>query len=313
MRPRIWIGVALAAMLLCLAQAAGAWTRAGHMVSAAIAYDDLLAHGDQRLIDEVAALVARHPDHAAFEVAVGRAVGADRARRLFMQAARWPDDARGGPFDHPTWHYVLRPVVDPDHPPSAMPTAIDNGAAIEALALNLRELADPLAPAAARAQALCWVFHVVGDIHQPLHAAELFSKRFPQGDHGGSLEWVRDPVTGKPITLHWFFDDSVSRSDEPEDAAARARELERAHPRASLPELAPAAPLPGAFAGWASESYALAKTIAWRADAVTGSSKETAASLPAAYAADVRAATARRMALAGYRLADVLRYALEGR
>jgi hypothetical protein len=92
---------------------------------------------------------------------------------------------------------------------------------------------------------------------------------------------------------------------------AKARQIEQAFPRAGLAELTPAAPLPGAFAHWAfDESYPLAKALAWRADAVTGTSKETAASLPATYVADVRAATARRMALAGYRLADVLRFAL---
>jgi hypothetical protein len=309
MRPGPWI-VALGAALAITASPAAAWTRAGHMVSAAIAYDDLATH-DQRVIDKVVALIAAHPDHAAFEVAAGRSAGADRARRLFMQMARWPDDARGGVFDHPTWHYALRPVIGRAYSPSRIATDVADGAAIEALTLNLKEAADERAPANDRALALCWIFHVIGDIHQPLHTAQLFSDRFPGGDHGGSLEWVRDPVSGEAITLHWLFDDSVSRSDEPADAIARAGELERQFPRAALSELAAPAPLPGAFSHWAfDESYPLAKSMAWRADALTGDKKSDAASLPAPYLADVRAVTARRMALAGYRLADVLRLAL---
>jgi hypothetical protein len=307
MRIAVWFGVLA---LAWAASPAAAWTRAGHMVSAAIAYDDLAAR-DPQVIDKVVALMASHPDHAPFEVAVGRASGPERARRLFMQMARWPDDARGGVFDHPTWHYALRPIVGRDAP--VTPADAVDGAAIEALALNLNEASDARAPAADRALALCWLFHVVGDIHQPLHTAQLFSARFPHGDHGGSQEWVRDPVTGGAVTLHWFFDDSVSRSDESTDAMAKARDLETRYPRASLPELAPAAPLPAAFAHWAfDESYPVAKALAWRSDAVTGETKETAARLPPTYVAGVRAATARRMALAGYRLADVLRAALGG-
>jgi hypothetical protein len=281
------------------------------MVSAAIAYDDLAASGDQAVIDTVVKLIASHPDKAAFEVAAGRTTGAERARRLFMQMARWPDDARGGVFDHPTWHYAFRPAVDGAHPPATAPPEAVDGAAIEALALNLKELGDPRAPAAARAQALCWLFHILGDIHQPLHSAQRFSQEFPDGDHGGSLEWVRDPETGEAISLHWFFDDSVSRTDDPDQAEARARQIEGQFPRPRLSELSPSPVLPQAFAHWAfDESYPLAKALAWRADAATGASRQTAAQLPAGYVAAVKAATARRMALAGYRLADVLRAAL---
>lgn len=43
------------------------------------------------------------------------------------------------------------------------------------------------------AKAWLWSFqlralmHFVGDIHQPLHNAQLFSSRFPDGDEGGNL------------------------------------------------------------------------------------------------------------------------------
>lgn len=51
---------------------ARAWTRPGHMVTAAIAHDDL-AVTDRDVIEHVGSLLARHPDRGAFEVAVGRA------------------------------------------------------------------------------------------------------------------------------------------------------------------------------------------------------------------------------------------------
>ena len=36
-----------------------------------------------------------------------------------------------------------------------------------------------------RAVAMCWVFHLIGDAHQPLHVTQLYSTQFPKGDRGG--------------------------------------------------------------------------------------------------------------------------------
>src|SRR5262249_48370578 len=153
------------------------------MLSAAIAYDDLAA-SDPAVLDKITKLIAAHPDHAAFEVASGSARGRERGRAQMLECARWPDDARTTPYDHPTWHYTSFPVAprDPPHPPGARDAT---GQAIEALELNLRVAANPRAPAADRAVALCWVMHIGGDMHQPLHTASLFGPTFPNGDSGG--------------------------------------------------------------------------------------------------------------------------------
>jgi len=31
-----------------------------------------------------------------------------------------------------------------------------------------------------RAIALAWLFHLVGDVHQPLHTVQLFSREYPR-------------------------------------------------------------------------------------------------------------------------------------
>ena len=36
--------------------------------------------------------------------------------------------------------------------------------------------------AARKAIALTWLFHLVGDIHQPLHTAQIFNVDYPNGD-----------------------------------------------------------------------------------------------------------------------------------
>jgi S1/P1 Nuclease len=42
-----------------------------------------------------------------------------------------------------------------------------------------------------KAIALAWLFHLVGDIHQPLHTAQLFTVEYPKGDRGGNEICVR--------------------------------------------------------------------------------------------------------------------------
>jgi S1/P1 Nuclease len=37
-----------------------------------------------------------------------------------------------------------------------------------------------------KAIALAWLFHLVGDIHQPLHTTQLFIVDYPKGDRGGN-------------------------------------------------------------------------------------------------------------------------------
>ena len=297
--------LAFTAALLALALPAIAhgWTRPGHMVSAAIAYDELAARNPEAL-KRLLAIAAHHPDRGPFEVAIGRATGAERDRRVFMELARWPDDVRGGPHDHPTWHYAMRPVTDPRDPPPHAPSSEAAGVAAEAFALNLRVASDPNAPAADRAQALAWIFHLVGDIHQPLHTAQLFSRRFPDGDRGGSRQHVTDPVGGQPITLHWLWDDSVNRDGDGEAAFARAHELTARLPRSAFPELA-AATRAADFTAWGAESYALAAPVVYRADLRTGDTPGEADAAAPAYL-DVMSRTAEtRLTLAGYRLADI--------
>jgi hypothetical protein len=274
------------------------------MVSAAVAYDDLMVR-DARIVDTIMDIMSHHPDPGPFQVAMGRATGAERTQRVFMEMARWPDDIREGFQDHPTWHYAFRPYMDPRDPPEQKPLDVISGSAYPALALNVDMASDPRASLGERAVALCWIFHIVGDIHQPLHAAELFSKRFPNGDHGGGLEYVLDPQTRAPQIFHWYWDDSVNRLGEPESALMRARQLERRLPRANFAELSGDPAQVANIAGWAAESYALAKSLAYRAELAP--SPRQAHALDRDYVAQSTAAAERRLTVSGYRLADLLR------
>lgn len=308
--------VALAGVVaLGLTGPAGAWTRPGHMVTAAIAYDQI-RQARPDLLPLIGTILDAHPDRGPFEVAIDRATGAERARRMFLQCARWPDDVRLTDHDHPAWHGALWPVIAPDAPAEARVRAARRGEtpageALPALALNYAVLADPRAKPAERAKAMCWVLHVTGDIHQPLHTAELFSAAYPAGDAGGGRQFVRDPLGGEPISLHWLWDDSISRSGLPADADRRARELEARHPRAGF-EALDAVGAPPRFAAWArEESYPLAVSFAYGAGLATAPTEAAAPAVPEAHWQALRRHAEARVALAGYRIADVVIAALD--
>lgn len=295
-----------AAVGICLGpfDAACAWTRPGHMVTAAIAYDELQAQGDLQLIDAVGAMLERHPDRGPFEVAVDRETGAARVKRLFFECARWPDDARGTPFDHPTWHAALSPVDDKPAAPAARKML---GEADAAFALSVRTLANEQAPMTERAVALCWVMHLAGDVHQPLHTAQIQTPALPDGDRGGGLLFVKDTVSNEIISLHWFWDDLVHRSGDPVAAAARAKQLEQQYPRNALVEGRAVA---ADFPKWRAESLKIAASIAYAPGFPGAADKASAQPVPNEYLRAAQPVAERRVALAGYRLADVLREAL---
>lgn len=300
---RLLAGAGIMTIIL-LPLPAQAWTRPGHMVTAAIAWRELKA-SDPALLDELVAILAQHPDVGPFQVAIGREEGEAKAFRLFLEAVRWPDDIRTGPQDHPVWHHQLQPYVAT---PGIRSGYARRGAAYEALALQETILAYPKAAPAERAVALCWVMHILGDMHQPLHSAERYSDHWPEGDEGGSQVYVLDPETNKPINLHWFWDDSVNRSADPEVALHLADEFMKRYPRTQF-----AAALTGnisdanAVNRWATESRDLARSLTYRADAPDAHTPQEARPAAPAYLADVRTAAAQRVTLAGYRMADLLR------
>jgi S1/P1 Nuclease len=64
----------------------------------------------------------------------------------------------------------------------------------------------------AKAIALAWLFHLVGDIYQPLHTAQLFTVEYLEGDRGGNDICVRVTQAGQPMDLHRFWDGVITSS-----------------------------------------------------------------------------------------------------
>src|SRR5262245_19801502 len=127
---------------------------------------------------------------------------------LFMQAARWADDIRttDKQYHRALWHYINWPFKPEGQPASVQIKEPDLANILTALAENENVVKNGN-DAERRAIALAWLFHLVGDIHQPLHTAQLFTADYPKGDRGGGNEiCVRVTQAGQPMDLHRFWD-----------------------------------------------------------------------------------------------------------
>ncbi len=105
--------LAAVAAVLGLAAPAAAWNAVGHMATGALAYD-VLQTDDPGVVRAVLSLVPVLPQQGPMDAAVKGLSGPARDRMIFEYLARWPDDIRGGPLDHPDWHYAVH-IVSPSY------------------------------------------------------------------------------------------------------------------------------------------------------------------------------------------------------
>ena len=296
---KVFIALVLATTVLS-SSPSSAWDAQGHMATGAIAYDALV-RSNPRAVIAILEIMREHPDHARFDLELASLSGAARDRELFEYMARWPDDVRLGPFDHPDWHYNVK-VVSPWR--FVMPFTF--GKAVQVFSAELAVARDTKAPMAQRAIALCWIMHIVGDMHQPLHAGHWMSWRFPATDRAGTIGWIRSARGAAPMTLHEFWDNSADLPG-PEVRAADllAAKVETAHPYPSHP-LHDQTPQQ-AFDTWVAQSRRLAADIAYKGTALDETrSPADAPVLSTKYVAQARTIAEARIAQAGYEIADLL-------
>lgn len=127
-----------------------------------------------------------------------------------------------------------------------------------------------------------------------------------------SKVFVRDHVSGKPVSLHWFWDDSVNRDGSAAKAFAKAGDLAALFPRTRFAaELAHPIAHADASSRWLGESHDLAVRLGYRSDAPRATSPEVAVPPAPAYLRAVEETAERRLVLSGYRLADVLKHIMK--
>jgi nuclease S1 len=276
-----------AAVLLAAAPVASAWGPQGHRTIGAIA--------DRLLTPETHAAVLHilEDDRDKF--------GNPSGRTTLESVSDWADEVRGTPAQRPAWHYDDVRICGAFDKARYCPDGQCNTGQLERL---IAVLGDARAPARERDEALKWVVHLVGDIHQPLHAAD-------NADHGGN----RVPVALEGVhtrgreNLHRAWDNDLvqlalharNRQQPPRDIdalAAEARNLEHEVGRGS-PD------------SWAKESNNLARNVAYRYPGFACNSPPSAmVVLDAAYLDDAERVVRERLLLAGARLANLLNQTL---
>jgi nuclease S1 len=115
--------------------------------------------------------------------------------------ASWADDIRERREETARWHFVDIPLWRRAYDPHWDCRKTPRGdCAVRAIGRFERTLADPQAPPATRAEALKFLVHLIGDIHQPLHCAT---------NHDGGGNDVPVTFFGEPTNLHWVWDTGI--------------------------------------------------------------------------------------------------------
>lgn len=205
---------ALLAMSLAV-PAAQAWGCKGHQTVALIA--------ERHLTPEAKELVFRLLGAKSIEPQVKRYCGTP-VSDLLADASTWPDDVRGERKNGP-WHYIDIPRGAARGPMEGF--CGKEGCVVSAIAEQVAILKDKDASGAKRADAVRYIIHFVGDLHQPLHATT-------NSDQGGNCVPVnyfrRQPHEhghGYSPNLHSVWDSAIlERDSEGADAAEYADMLE---------------------------------------------------------------------------------------
>jgi len=211
--------------------------------------------------------------------------------RTLKEAATFPDDIRSQQPKTKPFHFIDIPFEDngPVNPPLPDPPHVLS---------KLKEFSDSLKAGGGSAQekvdALSWLIHLFGDVHQPLHCIEHSSELHPGGDRGGNSFQLR----GKFKNLHSLWDSSVDVSS-PKDEDEIANDVVLEHPRASLAEDLQVTDTER----WARSSFALARTFAYSLQENPSNPPKP----PSGYIDKMEEIGRRQAALAGYRLADRLK------
>jgi hypothetical protein len=109
--------------------------------------------------------------------------------------ASWADQIRRSRTETGPWHYIDIPI---DQPHLDMARDCPKGNCVIAKIADFRKaLADPATPATQRREALLFLIHFVGDMHQPLHCSD-------NHDKGGND--VHLQFQGQPSNLHSVWD-----------------------------------------------------------------------------------------------------------
>ena len=278
---RHFLGLAIA---LTLGTPAAGWGNRGHRAIADIAWTQLTPAARH----EVAELVAEAPALATPACPVGS----------FEDGATWADCVRSKYHDRfagtASWHYVNVSICRP----FLLPDDRDALFVVARFDRELAVLSDRHQSRVVRLEALLWVAHLAGDLHQPLHVGDA-------GDRGGNEVETLQESSRYPVNLHAEWDRVLvyeAVDAEPGGVAGLAAAAREPIERRRLRSRSPAA--------WARESWEFARRVAY--DGQGGRCRGAASSVDVGggYERTAVPVVQEQLKRAGVRLAEMLNRSL---
>jgi hypothetical protein len=280
--------LALAALAGLAASPAGAWGDLGHEVTALIAYRHLLPPARTALD----AMLASDTDPL--------------TRQDFASRATWADKYRNQHRETAAWHFIDIEIDNPDlnaacfnFPPSP-PGAASLGPAQDCVVNKIQEFTAELANSATapaeRLLALKFLIHFVGDLHQPLHAAD-------HQDRGGNCIALTPPLN-QASNVHAYWDVNVVAALG-SSAAAIADKLDAQLTAAEIKDWSAGTPQ-----SWAMDSFDIGRHDAYALPSLPTCANPGSVTLPSQYQTQANKDAATQLLKAAVRMSVVLNRAL---
>lgn len=172
MKRKVFVLVCALAASFFVAPSTRSWGCKGHQTVALVA--------EKHLTPEARQLVEKVLGENQIDPKLKRYCG-NATSDLMVDASTWPDDVRNERHNGP-WHYIDIPRGK--HKGSLEEYCGTDGCVTRAIEEQRAILKDKSADPAKRAEAIRYLIHFVGDVHQPLHVID-------NGDNGGNCVPVK--------------------------------------------------------------------------------------------------------------------------
>lgn len=263
---------------------------------------------------EVVGLIASNYLDPAVRTKVNAVLAGDTthltANTMIDSEATWADKFRDSSSAHRTqtakWHFVDLEIAAPNltsacfgRPALPAGALASNGPANDCVVDKIEELQAELLSSATTAtelrEALQFILHFVGDIHQPLHSSD-------DNDAGGNDKTVTAPGIASNSLHHYWDTEFVNLLGSSESAIAQSL-------IANITAAQRTQWSAGTADDWAMESFTIAQNHTYGLLPAPTSTNHY--SLPASYVTDAKSVVATQLSKAGVRLAFVLNNALK--
>jgi hypothetical protein len=232
---------------------------------------------------EIIARIAGHNLTPVARLRIAQLLGGDAAP-LMMLEANWADEIRSDRPETTGWHFVNIEVGNRGY--NRRRDCPRDNCVVRQIEREMGLLRDPRSSHAARLEAFRFLIHFVGDLHQPLHAADRYDK-------GGNALTVYEGRRRTNLHRVWDQDLVEALGTDPMLVAAAIEANVTAQDKARIAA--------GTPEDWANESFRLAVREIYARFPRSGPTR-----LPRDYATRERQVVRMQLLRAGLRLAAVL-------